>query len=135
MRRITRGGLRACAGAAALALSMAAVAQAQEFQVAPQPMTGAEMAASPQVKRLTELLAAVNSGDAAALRAYLEANTVNYVDPKQSWQPWLLPPLLELYRTSRGVDLVRVTTVTLNNKANNNKRDFTTAILRNRITG
>ena len=65
--------------------------------------TGAGDAA---VQRLKELLAVVNSGDLAAMKAYLEANSVDFTG--QAWRQDLLPFVLDLHRTSLGFDLMRV---------------------------
>ena len=58
------------------------------------------------VKRLKELLAVVNSGDPAAMKAYLEANSVDFTG--RAWRQDLLPFVLDLHRTSLGFDLMRV---------------------------
>jgi CubicO group peptidase (beta-lactamase class C family) len=99
--------------AAALALSIAAVAQAQQVPPAAAPPTEAEIAASPAVKRLKELVAVVNTTDAAAMLAYIQANSVQTALPPG---PALLSPgsplavrVLEFHRyNSQGLDLVRV---------------------------
>jgi CubicO group peptidase (beta-lactamase class C family) len=58
------------------------------------------------VKRLKELLAVVNSGNPAAMKAYLEANSVDFTGG--AWRQDLLPFVLDLHRTSLGFDLMRV---------------------------
>ena len=118
MRRITRVGMAAWACVAVLALSIAAVAHAQ----------------TPGVKRLEEMIAVLNTGDYATIRAYFEANSVRVfpVPPgskKFSWEAGAFSQALGTYRRSRGVDLVRVTTVTQNERA------ITVGIVRNRLTG
>jgi CubicO group peptidase (beta-lactamase class C family) len=80
-------------------------------------------AVSPEVKRLKELLAVVNTGDAAAVRAYLQASSVS--ERTQTWDPFLLQIVLDLYRLSRGLELARVTT---------DDRGRTVGILRNKTT-
>ena len=114
----SRAGLGACAGVAALALSIAALAHAQ----------------TPGVKRLEEMIAVLNTGDYATMRAYFEANSVRVfpVPPgskPSSWEVGAFSQVLGTYRRSRGVDLVRVTTVT------QNERVITVGIVRNRLTG
>ena len=111
MRQIMRDGLRAFAGAAALALSIAAVAPAQQAQPDPAPLTEAQTAG---VRRLKEVIEVLNMGDYAKTRAYFEANSVDIrtdvpgVTPG-SWHVTAFSPVLGRYRTSRGLDVVRVT--------------------------
>ena len=90
-------------------------------------------AVSPAVKRLEELIAVVNTGDAAAIRNYLRANSV---DPMtmQSWSSTLLPMVLELHRLSHGLDLVRVTTIGTQ-QIQPQLVGQTVGILRNKATG
>ncbi|MDQ3489032.1 MAG: beta-lactamase family protein [Acidobacteriota bacterium] len=111
----------------AVAVTSAApfVAYAQTSAVTLPGTPAGTIAASPEVKRLKELLAVVNSGDAAAMRTYLRANSV---DPRtnQSWSSMLLPVVLDLHRLSHGLDLVRVTA---------DDRGRTVGILRNKTTG
>lgn len=124
-------GLRAFAGAAALALSIAAVGHAQQAQPSAAPPTAAEIAASPAVKRLGELLAVVNSRDTAAMLAYIQANSVQTALPAG---PALLSPgaplavrVLELHRFNpQGLDLVRVAKI---------EDRSAVAVVRNRRTG
>jgi CubicO group peptidase (beta-lactamase class C family) len=104
--------------AAAVTLTLAPVGQAQQAQPDAPPATEAEIAASPAVKRLKELLEVVNSGDAARIRAYVGtaaakpgADAVAYVR--------------DLHRRSHGLDFVRVATV---------KDNGLVAIVRNRLT-
>ena len=121
MRRSTRVRLGAFAGPAALALSIAAVAPAQQTQPDATPMTEAQIDAEvvrygPGVKRLKEVLAVINTGAPAAIRAYFEANTVKKVFPT----PPGAAPLTYAdmnnqaailgYQRSGGLDLLRVTT-------------------------
>ncbi len=124
-------GLGAFAGAAALALSIAVVAHARQPQAGAAPPTQAEIAASPAVKRLEELLAAVNSGDTAAMLAYIQATSVQTTLPPAP--AWLSPgaPLavrvLEIHRyNSQGLDLVRVARV---------QDSRALAVVRNKRTG
>lgn len=103
-------GAGAFAGAAALALSVAAIAHAQQAQPGSGPATEAQIPAAPAVKRLKELLEVVNTGDAAAMKAYLQANGVEAMKQPEG-PPGALPlvgSVLDLHRRSRGLDLVRV---------------------------
>lgn len=135
MQRIRKDWLRVFAGAAALALSMAAAAQAQQAQPDPAPLTEAQAAG---VKRLEEVIEVLNTGDYATMRAYLEANsvhTVAYNPPNQKTFPWevqALQQILDRYRRSRGLDLVRVTTEP---SAGGPVRPDVVGIVRNRLTG
>ena len=124
-------GLRAFAGAAALALSIAALAHAQQEQPDPASLSEAQKVS---LKHLKELLAVVNAGDHAGIVSYLKANTVK--------RPYSVPPGAEprtvedivirtglnVYRISRGYDLVRVTTV-------ERHPNDVVGIVRNRLTG
>jgi D-alanyl-D-alanine carboxypeptidase len=126
MTRLTRGGLAAFVGAAALALSFSTVAHAQQ---AP-PLTEAGTAA---VKRLKEVIEVLNTGDYATIRAYFEANSLQGVagPPGSKTFSWGVPQfsqILARYRDSRGLDLIRVTTLP-------SDRDVVAGIVRNRITG
>jgi CubicO group peptidase (beta-lactamase class C family) len=129
MRRIMRDGLRAFVGAAALALSIAAVAPAQQAQPDPAPLTEAQTAG---VKRLKEVIEVLNTGDHAKTRAYFEANSVDIrtdvpgVTPG-SWHRTAFAQVLGRYSTSRGLDVVRVTTEP--------SRGDVVGIVRNRTTG
>jgi CubicO group peptidase (beta-lactamase class C family) len=129
MRRIMRVGLRAFAGAAALALSMATVAPAQQAQADPAPLTEAQTAG---VRRLKEMIEVLNTGDYAKTRAYFEANSVDIrtdvpgVNPG-SWNVTAFASGLDRYSASRGIDLVRVTTEP--------SRGDVVGIFRNRTTG
>ena len=110
MTRMRTGVL---AAVSALALSIAAVAPAQRAQPAAAPPTEAQIAASPAAKRLKELLEVLNSGDSAAMLAYVRANSVDATKPPPG-PPGALPLLggvLDLHRRSAGFDLVRVATV------------------------
>ena len=120
-----RRGVGAFAVAAVLALSIAAVARAQQAQ------SDAEITASPAVKRLKELLEVVNSGDTAAMLAYVQANSVQTALPPGPVLPSPAAPLgvrvLEIHRqNSHGLDLVRVATVEGNSAL---------AVVRNKVTG
>lgn len=112
MTWMTRVGLAGFSGAAALALSMAAVPHAQQAQPDEPRQTEASAAG---LKRLHEVLAVLNTGDPAAIRAYFEANTVRKVFPT----PPGAAPLTYAdmnnqaavlhYEHSGGLDLVRTT--------------------------
>lgn len=118
MRRFMRMSLgRLCAGAA-LALSIAAVPHAHQRHVA-QPATPAmtEVQAA-GVKRVKEMIEALNSGDYATMRTYFEAQA----DPNG------FVNALGQYRLSRGFDLLRIELVP-------NRGDLVAGIVRNRITG
>lgn len=79
----------------------------------------AEAAVSPAVKRLNELLDAVNSGDAAGIKAYVEAAAAQP-------GPGSIAYVRDLHRRSRGLDLVRLTKV---------EENGVEAVVRNRLTG
>ncbi|HYG46568.1 MAG TPA: serine hydrolase domain-containing protein [Allosphingosinicella sp.] len=107
------------AAAAAVALAFGPVVQAQKPRPdAPAP-TEAQIAASPAVKRLKELLEVVNGGDAARIKAYVE-------EAAAQPGPGSVAYVRDLYRRSRGLDLVRVATV---------EDDGIVAVVRNRLTG
>jgi CubicO group peptidase (beta-lactamase class C family) len=89
--------------------------------------------APPAVTRLRELLAVVNSGDAAAMKAYLQANSVDPLTG-QGWSSMLLPMVLELYRSSHGLELVRVDTIGAQ-QFQPQRAGTTVGILRNKATG
>ena len=113
-----RNTLRAFAGAAALALSLATVAHAQQQpQAQPDtaPMTEVQTAG---VKRVKEMIEALNSGDYATIRAYFDAQS----DPNG------FANALGRYHLSRGYDLLRVELVP-------DRGDLVAGIVRNRITG
>lgn len=111
--------LKMSTAAAAVALAFAPVVQAQQARPDAPPPTEAEIAASPAVKRLKELLEVVNGGDVARIRAWVQTAAA---------QPGPVPVAvtLDLYHGSRGLDLVRVQTVEGNGMV---------AVLRNRLTG
>jgi CubicO group peptidase (beta-lactamase class C family) len=125
----TRSG--AFAGAAALALLIAAVGHAQQAQPSAAPPTEVGIAASPAVERLKELVTVVNSTDPAAMLAYIQANSVQAALPPG---PALLSPgsppavrVLELHRyNSQGLDFVRVAKV---------EERSALAVVRNKRTG
>jgi CubicO group peptidase (beta-lactamase class C family) len=102
-------------GAAALALSIAAVAAAQQAQQDTAPVTEAQIAG---VKRVKEMIEVLNSGDYATIRAYFDAQS----DPNG------FENALGRYHLSRGYDLMRVELVP-------NRGDLVAGIVRNRITG
>jgi CubicO group peptidase (beta-lactamase class C family) len=105
--------------AAAVTLTYASVVQAEQAQPDAAPATEAEIAASPAVKRLKELLEVVNSGDAARIKTYVEAAAARP-------GPGPVAALRDLHRRSHGLDLVRVVTA---------KDNGTVAVVRNRLTG
>jgi CubicO group peptidase (beta-lactamase class C family) len=92
----------------------------------------AQTTVSPEVKRLTELLAVVNNGDAAAMRAYLVKNSVD-ARTNTGWASMLLPMVLDLHRLSHGLDLVRITTIGAQ-QIQPQLLGTTVGILRNRAT-
>lgn len=110
--------MSAAAAAVTVALALAPALQAQQAQPVLHP-TEAQIAASPAVKRLEELLEVVNSGDAARIKAWVQTAAA---------QPGPVPVAvtLDLYHRSRGLDLVRVEKVEGNGIV---------AVLRNRLTG
>ena len=116
MRRLMRDGLRVFAGAAALVLSLATVAHAQQkAQPETAPLTEVQTAG---VKRVKEMIEALNSGNYATIRAYFDAQG----DPNGSANA------LGRYQDSRGYDLLRVELVP-------DRGDLVAGIVRNRITG
>ena len=110
-----RNRVGAFAGAVALALSLATVAHTQQKAPDAAPMTDVQAAG---VKRVNEMIVALNSGDYATIRAYFDAQS----DPNG------FQNALGQYRLSRGFDLVRVELVP-------NRGDLVAGIVRNRITG
>jgi D-alanyl-D-alanine carboxypeptidase len=132
---MTRSSLGACAGPVTLALSLATVAHTQQKATDTAPLTEVQTAG---VKRVKEIIEVLNTGDYATIRAYLEANsvhTVAYNPPTQKTLPWekqALRQILDQYRRSRGVDLVRVATAF-------SHRDVVlpdvVGVVRNRLTG
>ncbi len=112
---MTRTRFGACAGAVALALSLATVAQTQQKAHDPAPMTEVQAAG---MKRVKEMIQALNSGDYATMRAYFETQS----DPNG------FENALGRYHLSRGYDLRRVELVP-------NRGDLVAGIVRNRITG
>jgi len=128
MRRITRVGLGAIAGAVTFAL-IAATAHAQQAQPATAPLTEAQTAG---VRRLNEVIEVLNTGDYATIRAYIEANSVGVPNPSPGAKTFsghvpTFSHVLRRYMTSRGLDLVRVTTEPA--------RGDVVGIVRNRLTG
>src|SRR5688500_16931785 len=69
MRRIIRACLRAFVGATGLVVSLAAVAHTQQTAPNTAPLTEVQTAG---VKRVKEMIEAVNSGDYATIRAYFD---------------------------------------------------------------
>jgi CubicO group peptidase (beta-lactamase class C family) len=126
------------AGAAALAMSVGTVAHAQQTQQEAAPLTEAQAAG---VKRLHEVIEVLNTGDYATIRAYFEENSVvppappGMTNPPDVMKyPWGTPQfsrILITYRHSRGLDLIRVTTV----PDSGIFRDIVAGIVRNRLTG
>src|SRR5687767_14341795 len=110
MRRIMKVGLRAFAGAAALVLLFAPVAHAQQGAAS---LTEAQTAG---IKRVKEMIEAVNSGDYATMRAYFDAQS----DPNG------FVNALARYHSTRGYDLLRVELVP-------GRSDFVAGIVRNRV--
>jgi CubicO group peptidase (beta-lactamase class C family) len=108
----------AMSAAAAVALALAPVVRAQQPQADAPRASEAEIAASPAVKRLKELLEAVN-GDPAGIKAYVDAAAA---EPG----PGSVAYVRDLHHRSRGLDLVRVLTVEGNGVI---------AVVRNRLTG
>ena len=115
MRRIMRNSFGIFLGAAALVLSVAAVAHTQQKAPDTAPMTEVQTAG---VKRVKEMIEALNSGDYATIRAYFEAQG----DPNG------FENALGRYHLSRGYDLMRVELVP-------DRGDLVAGIVRNRITG
>jgi D-alanyl-D-alanine carboxypeptidase len=139
MRRITRISLGAVAGAAlALAPSIAPLAHAQQAQPDTAPLTEAQTAG---VRRLKEVIAVLNTGDYATIRAYFEANSLPLPAPPGATLPpgfktfaWGVPQFSQVlitYRHSGGLDLIRVTIV----PPFLGLSDVVAGIVRNRITG
>jgi CubicO group peptidase (beta-lactamase class C family) len=112
-QQLMRAGLRALAGAAALALSIAAGAHAQQADTA--PLTEVQTAG---VKRVKEMIEALNSGDYATIRAYFDTQS----DPNG------FVNARARYHVSRGYDLLRVELVP-------GRGNLVAGIVRNRITG
>ena len=124
MRRRTAGAF-----AAALTLSIAASANAQQTQPDAASRTNAQSAG---MQRLEEILEVLNTGDYATIRAYFEVNSVRVfpVPPgskKFSWEVGAFSQVLARHRRSGGLDLVRVTTEP--------GRGDVVGIVRNRMTG
>jgi D-alanyl-D-alanine carboxypeptidase len=108
---------RAFAAAAALALSIATVPHAQQQRAQPDaaPMTEVQTAG---VKRVKEMIEALNSGDYATIRAYFAVQS----DPNG------FVNALGRYHLSRGYDLLRVELVP-------DRDNLVAGIVRNRLTG
>src|SRR5687767_658282 len=115
MRRIMKNRLGAFAGAVALALSLATVAHTQQKAPDTATLTDVQTAG---VKRVREMIEALNSGNYATIRAYFDAQS----DPNG------FVNALGQYHLSRGFDLLRVELVP-------NRPDLFAGIVRNRITG
>lgn len=110
--------LKMSAAAATFTLMVASVVQAQQARPDAPGATEAEIAASPAVKRLKELLEAV-SGEPAGIKAYVDAAAAQPGPGSVSY-------MRDLHHRSRGLELVRVQTVEGNGAV---------AIVRNRLTG
>jgi CubicO group peptidase (beta-lactamase class C family) len=102
-------------GAVAMALSLATVAHTQQKAADAAPQTELQTAG---VKRVKEMIEALNSGDYATLRAYFDRQS----DPNG------FVNALGQYRLSRGFDLLRVELVP-------GRGDLVAGIVRNRTTG
>ena len=110
-----------------LALSLSAIAHAHQAKPGPGPASEAQIATAPAAKRLEELLQVVNSGDAGAMNAYVQANSVQVTNPLPGPNPLpLVGRVLDLHRRSQGLDLVRVERVEDNRAI---------AVVRNKLTG
>ena len=122
--------LAVVAGAAALALSIAAVPHAQQAQPDGASLTDAQKAS---LKHLKEVLAVVNTGDPVAIRAYIKAHSVKKPFPvppgeeARTFEDMAIQSGVLAYRRSHGLDLVRVTTEP--------SRGEVVGIVRNRLTG
>jgi CubicO group peptidase (beta-lactamase class C family) len=113
-----RNNSRALVGAAALALLITTVPHAEQRQVAPPdaaPMTDIQASG---VKRVKEMIEALNSANYETMRAYFDSQS----DPNG------LANAIGRYHLSRGYDLLRVELVA-------NRGDLVAGIVRNRITG
>lgn len=104
MKPMARMALATCAGATALALSLAALVQAQwrsqPTEPDPASLTDVQKAS---LRHLKELLAVVNTADSAAIVAYLRAHTA---EPRTVEE---MVTIAGLTGEHRGFDLVRVT--------------------------
>lgn len=121
MTRITTASSRSFAGGLALALSLSAVAQTQQApqtRQTPQSTTAMTEVQAAGVKRVAEMIAALNSGDYATMRAYFETQR----DPNG------FVNALGRYHLSQGYDLLRVELVP-------DRPDLVAGIVRNRLTG
>lgn len=138
MKFITRGRLTALAGAVVFSLPLAAVAFAQQAPPSAPPsaapMTEAQGAAvyAAGEQRLKEVIEVLNTGDYAAMRAYFDANSVGAPDSstratKFAGHVPTFSHILLRHGTSRGLDLLRVTTYPA--------RGAVVGIVRNRATG
>ena len=131
MRRLMRVRVGAFVGAAALVLSVAPIAHAQQAEPDPASLTEVQNAG---VKRLKELIEVLNTGDHAAMVSYLKANTIQapFAGPPGSEprtvEDMVIQAVVSTYRSSRGLDLVRVTT-------HPSRDDTAVGIVRNRLTG
>ncbi|HEX8480571.1 MAG TPA: serine hydrolase domain-containing protein [Allosphingosinicella sp.] len=110
--------LKMSAVGAAVTLAFDPVVQAQQVRPDASAPTAAEIAASPAVKRLEELLEAV-SGDPAGIKAYVDSAAAKP-------GPGSVAYVRDLHHRSRGLDLVRVQTVEGNGIV---------AVVRSRLTG
>jgi len=118
----------AAAAAAAAIVSPGALLSAQSGAMQARTPAQAEIAASPAVRRIVELIKVVNSGDAAAMKAYALANGLEPTKPPPG-PPGALPlvaGVLDLHRRSQGLRLVRVDMV---------EEGGAVATIRNKLTG
>lgn len=120
MARTTNSFSRSLAGALALALLPGTIAQTEQARTLPSPQATPAMTEvqAAGVKRVPEMIAALNSGDYATIRAYFERQS----DPNG------FVNALGRYHLSQGYDLLRVELVA-------DRPDLVAGIVRNRLTG
>jgi len=105
--------------ATAIASAQPGGGEARQAQTDSARPSEAEAAVSPAVKRVKELLEAVNSGDPAIIKAYADAAAAKP-------GPEAVAYVLDIQRRSHGLDFVRVASV---------EKNGTVAVVRNRLTG
>jgi CubicO group peptidase (beta-lactamase class C family) len=131
MRRLMRVRTGAFVGAAALVLSVAPIAHAQQAKPEPASLTEVQNAG---VKRLKELIEVMNTGDHPVMVSYLKANTIKapFAGPPggelNTVVDMVIQAVASTYHSSLGLDLVRVTT-------HPSDDDAVVGIVRNRLTG